>query len=199
MGLNKIPSFQEVKDWANNTFLFDHEYDPEADTHSRYGDNEARSAVDNSNVSVGYADNAGTLGGRSPSHYETNIPNSTEIGFRLEGWRSASVSDTVNVDQYETSSTTVSLNKVCDGIRVDGSSSEEVGLKSIKVDGDNVWSRESASDSFSERTVNFSLREVNQVKIKVGGGFGVDVSGGEATVYINEYHVPQTGPHSHPI
>jgi len=47
------------------------DYNPESDTHTRYGDGEARSAVDGSNVSVGYADDAGELGGRAASKYLT--------------------------------------------------------------------------------------------------------------------------------
>lgn len=54
----------------NTNYLDSNDYNPEADTHSRYSDSEARTAVDNSNVSVANADNAGdsdTVGGFEPS------------------------------------------------------------------------------------------------------------------------------------
>jgi hypothetical protein len=58
MTLNKIPSFQEVKDWVNGE-ISDHgnnanahheafepsDYNPESDTHSRYTDAEAKQAA----------------------------------------------------------------------------------------------------------------------------------------------------------
>jgi hypothetical protein len=58
MALNKIPSFQEVKDWVNGKIsdhgnnadvhhkVFKHsDYNPGSDTHSRYTDSEAKQAA----------------------------------------------------------------------------------------------------------------------------------------------------------
>jgi len=60
MGLNKIPSFQEVKNWANSNFNY-------------FDSGDARNAVDNSNVSVANADNADQLGGQLPRKYISQI------------------------------------------------------------------------------------------------------------------------------
>lgn len=108
MALEKIPTFQEVKDWAaSKTELSDHEdasnphsgsastnhdnaqhstnylpesdYNPESDTHTRYDDNEARSAVDNSNVSVGYADDAGDADTVDGQHASQIGPSDSDI------------------------------------------------------------------------------------------------------------------------
>jgi len=69
---NHASAFADADHLHNGRYLKQSEYDPEVDTHSRYSDNEARTAVDGSNVSVGYADNAGdadTIDGNQPSNF----------------------------------------------------------------------------------------------------------------------------------
>lgn len=61
------------------------DYNPEADTHSRYTDNEARTAVDGSNVSVGFADSAGdadTVDGQEAA----DLGAAEQYAYVLHGW-----------------------------------------------------------------------------------------------------------------
>ena len=180
MGLNKIPSFQEVKDWANNTFLFDHEYDPEADTHSRYGDNEARSAVDNSNVSVGYADNAGALGGQPPSNYET--PANTDSTFKQPV--------NTKVGGGDAPFTINNIDMVADQIEVENNYNESVEVD-VYINGSKRVSNGFISD-FSSEKWNIEIKQVNSVEIQQNSGR----SGTTYSVFLGQ---PAVGPHSHPL
>lgn len=164
MALNRVPSFQEVKDWANGKFNY-------------FDGGDARNAVDNSNVSVGYADDAGTLGGQSPSNYET--PNSTQTGYRAGG------STLINTG---TGSQNLSPNVVGDQVVLEFSDSGNMDYDLFvngtqKADNRNI---NSGSHSY-----NVTLENISSIEI-------IDRNNGNQTlsVYVNR---PAVGPHSLPI
>lgn len=83
MVLKKIPDFDEVKNWVNNNF-------------NQFTSSDARTAVDGSSVSVGYADDAGTLNSQSPSYYEN--PTTTQFSNSTTGYVTNTLSGYSNMD-----------------------------------------------------------------------------------------------------
>ena len=155
------------------------DYTPETDTHSRYVDSEARTAVDGSSVSVGYADDAGTLNGQSPSYYETpaNTGQTTvEGGYLPQG----------------------PVDEVCDGIRVnvsldgDYASDASFDWSASDADGQLFSGSTTLSPGESETyTYNFDPTIVTNTD---WNGETYDSSGVGFTA-----HIPVVGAHDHTL
>lgn len=187
MVLNRIPTFQDVKDWANQEFNY-------------FDSDDARTAVDNSNVSVGNADK---LGGQWPSYYESSsIPNQTGTGFQTNGYRSPSLSKTKSVvasDHGDPTTFSFDLNQVIDEITVtaDGPHSY-MHLTEISLDYNTIL-----SDYYNEggptitKNVTTEMKQANQVNVTVRISEYAD--NGDVTVSIDEIHAPTAGPHTNPL
>lgn len=152
-----------------------------------YTDEDARSAVDGSNVAVeeanqanvadvaSNADNADQLGGQLPSHFET--PNSTGNAGITAGWRDHQVSE------------------ISDGIRwtADWPYSANNSIYTITVnfaDGSSDTYNETITEGTHTRSYNHSNGYINSVSVSLDDD--------RIDVYNIESHVIGLLTHSHP-
>ena len=151
-----------------------------APVQTRYADSEARTAVDGSNVSVGYADDAGSLGGQSPSNYET--PSSTEQAYAAGG--------NTKVGQGYIDVNYTNIGYVGDQVEVrheDGSG--DAAYINVYING------QRREDDYyfnsGSRYYNLSLGVIDSVRVEDNRSDTLEVS-----VYVSR---PPVSPHSHNI
>ena len=163
-----------------------------APVQTRYADSEARTAVDGSNVSVGYADDAGELGGSPPSAYETPAE-TAGVDVTNNGWI------TIHDTSYPYDWTSEKLGYYADGARItvtpDSQDRIDFSIRfyhGIFDEPDKILG-DSSSDIGAEApetyTYNFDASEVEVA----------DISMSYADSYEVELHIVPTTPHVHQI
>ena len=155
----------------------DVDYATLADVPESYTDGDAISAVDGSNVSVGYADNAGQLGGQNPSFFET--PNSTANGQASGGYETLVDVTNVTLNGYtnpdedystnfgdalidEVTVTFSQTSQITFSVDVAGQSISSAGTYTFNPTVDNYASISASSNSTDDE--NFSLKvEIHKI------------------------------------
>ena len=169
-----------------------------------YTDEDARVAVDGSEVAVEQAnqanvadvatnaEDADNLGGQPPSTFET--PNSTQTSFASGGW--VSENTTISMDNEDRYSyfRDISINAVCDSVEVSWSGTGDAKLGVLKIDGTQIASE--AYERDGSKTINFDAKDVNNLSAEVVYG---NNAFGSFDFTLERYHQPSAGPHAHNV
>ncbi|WP_256402420.1 hypothetical protein [Halorubrum salinum] len=165
-----------------------------------YTDEDARTAVDGSNVAVeeanqanvadvaSNADNADQLGGQSPSHFET--PNATQNGG-VSGGFIQQLSDSGTLYDYDTEKLNFYFStEIIDAIRWDGTfEGTDTGASAVFAGGNEYGT------SGKSGTRNFGAVEASSGALEIDNPYS---SPQDYSVTV-EIHVVPSGYHQHPI